>query len=79
MESNFPVVDMGLLQTEKRPEAMDKIKVACENWGFFELVNQGIGITIAKQAIKIRVPNCSDSSYIVVLLTVHEEVIERRR
>lgn len=37
MESNFPVVDMGLLQTEKRPEAMDKIKDACENWGFFEV------------------------------------------
>uniref|UniRef100_M1BE23 1-aminocyclopropane-1-carboxylate oxidase n=1 Tax=Solanum tuberosum TaxID=4113 RepID=M1BE23_SOLTU len=42
MESNFPVVDMGLLQTEKRPEAMDKIKDACENWGFFEVVNHGI-------------------------------------
>lgn len=42
MESTFPVVDMGFLQTEKRPETLDKIKDACENWGFFELVNHGI-------------------------------------
>ncbi|XP_059285756.1 1-aminocyclopropane-1-carboxylate oxidase-like [Lycium ferocissimum] len=42
METTFPVVDMGLLQTEKRAETMDKIKDACENWGFFELVNHEI-------------------------------------
>ncbi|OIT05792.1 PREDICTED: 1-aminocyclopropane-1-carboxylate oxidase-like [Nicotiana attenuata] len=42
MASTFPVVDLGLLQTEKRAETLDKIKDACENWGFFELVNHGI-------------------------------------
>ncbi|XP_009790903.1 1-aminocyclopropane-1-carboxylate oxidase [Nicotiana tabacum] len=42
MATTFPVVDLGLLQTEKRAETLDKIKDACENWGFFELVNHGI-------------------------------------
>lgn len=40
--ATFPVVDLGLLQTGKRAETLDKIKDACENWGFFELVNHGI-------------------------------------
>ncbi|KAF7801254.1 1-aminocyclopropane-1-carboxylate oxidase [Senna tora] len=45
MES-FPVVDMGKLKTEDRAATMDKIKDACENWGFFELVNHGISIEL---------------------------------
>nr|UHH90348.1 1-aminocyclopropane-1-carboxylate oxidase 1 [Gleditsia microphylla] len=38
----FPVVDMGKLITEGRAATMEKIKYACENWGFFELMNHGI-------------------------------------
>ncbi|KAI4311943.1 hypothetical protein MLD38_036806 [Melastoma candidum] len=38
----FPVVDMKKLDGDERGEAMDLIKDACENWGFFELVNHGI-------------------------------------
>jgi len=34
---NFPVVDMGNLNTEERGATMEKIKDACENWGFFEV------------------------------------------
>ena len=34
---NFPVVDMAKLNTEERGAAMEKIKDACENWGFFEV------------------------------------------
>ncbi|KAK2631129.1 hypothetical protein EUGRSUZ_L03357 [Eucalyptus grandis] len=41
MES-FPVINMENLNGEKRAITMDKIKDACENWGFFELVNHGI-------------------------------------
>nr|BAR72291.1 Aminocyclopropanecarboxylate oxidase [Nicotiana benthamiana] len=41
MES-FPVVNMELLNTEQRAATMEKIKDACENWGFFEVVNHGI-------------------------------------
>nr|BDC53227.1 aminocyclopropanecarboxylate oxidase 2b [Nicotiana benthamiana] len=41
MES-FPVVNMELLKTEQRAATMETIKNACENWGFFEVVNHGI-------------------------------------
>ncbi|KAK7412706.1 hypothetical protein VNO78_04264 [Psophocarpus tetragonolobus] len=44
--ANFPVVDMGKLNTEDRAAAMELIKDACENWGFFELVNHGISIEL---------------------------------
>ncbi|XP_070054551.1 1-aminocyclopropane-1-carboxylate oxidase 3-like [Nicotiana tomentosiformis] len=33
----FPVVNMELLHTEQRDAAMETIKDACENWGFFEV------------------------------------------
>lgn len=43
---NFPVVDMGNLNNEERSATMEIIKDACENWGFFELVNHGISIEL---------------------------------
>jgi len=36
---NFPVVDMGNLNNEERGATMEKIKDACENWGFFEVLS----------------------------------------
>lgn len=38
----FPVVNMEMLNTEKRAATLEKIKDACENWGFFEVINHGI-------------------------------------
>nr|AAF36484.1 1-aminocyclopropane-1-carboxylate oxidase [Prunus persica] len=38
----FPVVDLSQITGEKREAAMEKMNDACENWGFFELVNHGI-------------------------------------
>ncbi|XP_031384128.1 1-aminocyclopropane-1-carboxylate oxidase [Punica granatum] len=38
----FPVINMENLNGEKRAITMEKIKDACENWGFFEIVNHGI-------------------------------------
>ncbi|GAU22959.1 hypothetical protein TSUD_326880 [Trifolium subterraneum] len=39
---NFPIINLENLNGEKRNATMEKIKDACENWGFFELVNHGI-------------------------------------
>ncbi|XP_076915974.1 1-aminocyclopropane-1-carboxylate oxidase 3-like [Bidens hawaiensis] len=39
---NFPLINMEKLNGDERSVTMDKIKDACENWGFFELVNHGI-------------------------------------
>ncbi|WP_289404253.1 2-oxoglutarate and iron-dependent oxygenase domain-containing protein, partial [Escherichia coli] len=39
---NFPVIDLSKLNGEERASTMELIHDACENWGFFELVNHGI-------------------------------------
>ncbi|CAK7351555.1 unnamed protein product [Dovyalis caffra] len=38
----FPVIDLSKLNGEERKPTMEMINDACENWGFFELVNHGI-------------------------------------
>ncbi|XP_010270047.1 PREDICTED: 1-aminocyclopropane-1-carboxylate oxidase [Nelumbo nucifera] len=38
----FPVVDMEKLNGKERAATMEIINDACENWGFFELLNHGI-------------------------------------
>ncbi|CAK9137274.1 unnamed protein product [Ilex paraguariensis] len=38
----FPVINMEKLNGEQRAATMEMIKDACENWGFFELMNHGI-------------------------------------
>ncbi|XP_076959446.1 1-aminocyclopropane-1-carboxylate oxidase-like [Bidens hawaiensis] len=38
----FPVVDMEKLNGEERGATLNLINDACENWGFFEIVNHGI-------------------------------------
>ncbi|XP_044495830.1 1-aminocyclopropane-1-carboxylate oxidase-like [Mangifera indica] len=38
----FPVIDLSKLNGDGRSSIMEMIKDACENWGFFELVNHGI-------------------------------------
>ncbi|KAK8507728.1 hypothetical protein V6N13_140476 [Hibiscus sabdariffa] len=40
--ANFPVINLGNLNGEERAATMDQIKDACENWGFFEVLNHGI-------------------------------------
>ncbi|KAK8541662.1 hypothetical protein V6N13_137744 [Hibiscus sabdariffa] len=40
--ANFPVINMEKLSGEERAATMDQIKDACENWGFFEVMNHGI-------------------------------------
>ncbi|KAI8525035.1 hypothetical protein RHMOL_Rhmol13G0197100 [Rhododendron molle] len=42
----FPVIDMEKLNGEERATTMDMIKDACENWGFFELMNHGISVEL---------------------------------
>ncbi|NP_001280183.1 1-aminocyclopropane-1-carboxylate oxidase [Prunus mume] len=39
---NFPIINLEGLNGEGRKATMEKIKDACENWGFFELVSHGI-------------------------------------
>ncbi|XP_022970768.1 1-aminocyclopropane-1-carboxylate oxidase 1-like [Cucurbita maxima] len=38
----FPIINLEKLNGEERAPILEKIKDACENWGFFELLNHGI-------------------------------------
>lgn len=38
----MPVVDLGGLEGVNKKETMAKLRDACENWGFFQIVNHGI-------------------------------------
>lgn len=40
MEVAFPVIDLSKINSEEKGATMDVIKDACENWGFFEVVNE---------------------------------------
>nr|BAA33378.1 ACC oxidase [Cucumis sativus] len=38
----FPIINLEKLNGEERSSILAKIKDACENWGFFEVLNHGI-------------------------------------
>lgn len=42
----FPIINMEKLNGEERGLTMEIIKDACENWGFFELINHGISLEL---------------------------------
>ncbi|KAE9606219.1 hypothetical protein Lal_00025199 [Lupinus albus] len=43
---NFPVINLENVNGEERNAILEKINDACENWGFFELVNHGIPLEL---------------------------------
>ncbi|KAJ6832343.1 1-aminocyclopropane-1-carboxylate oxidase-like [Iris pallida] len=45
MES-FPVINMAKLDGEERGTTMQVLNDACENWGFFELLDHGISVEL---------------------------------
>ncbi|KAI3992703.1 hypothetical protein MKX01_021664 [Papaver californicum] len=42
MELSFPIINMEKLNDDERSSTMEIIHDACQNWGFFELINHGI-------------------------------------
>jgi aminocyclopropanecarboxylate oxidase len=50
---NFPVVNMEKLNGDERSSTMEIIKDACENWGFFELMNHGISAELMDAVEKL--------------------------
>ncbi|VAI18240.1 unnamed protein product [Triticum turgidum subsp. durum] len=51
--SSFPIIDMGLLAGEERPAAMDLLHDACENWGFFQVLDHGISTELMDEVEKM--------------------------
>ncbi|CAN6204626.1 unnamed protein product [Urochloa humidicola] len=51
--SSFPIIDMGLFAGEQRPAAMDLLRDACENWGFFQILNHGISTELMDEVERL--------------------------
>ncbi|KAL5710307.1 aminocyclopropanecarboxylate oxidase [Ranunculus cassubicifolius] len=49
----FPIINMENLNGEERAATMEIIKDACENWGFFELVNHSISYDLMDKVEKL--------------------------
>nr|AJW28690.1 1-aminocyclopropane-1-carboxylate oxidase [Rubus idaeus] len=63
---NFPVINMEKLNGEERTATMETIKDACENWGFFELVNHGLPIELldtVEKMTKEHYKNCLEQRF----------------
>ncbi|XP_062194763.1 1-aminocyclopropane-1-carboxylate oxidase 1 [Phragmites australis] len=51
--SSFPTINMALLGGEQRPAAMELLRDACENWGFFQILNHGISTELMDEVEKL--------------------------
>ncbi|XP_037448432.1 1-aminocyclopropane-1-carboxylate oxidase-like [Triticum dicoccoides] len=50
---SFPVIHMEKLETGERGATMGVIRDACENWGFFELLNHGISAELMDEVERV--------------------------
>ncbi|KAJ1699801.1 hypothetical protein LUZ63_008313 [Rhynchospora breviuscula] len=51
--ASFPVINMKKLEGEERGAAMDLLQDACQNWGFFEVLNHGISHELMDEVEKL--------------------------
>ncbi|KAL6556956.1 Aconitate hydratase mitochondrial [Orobanche hederae] len=59
--ATFPVINMENLDGQERAATMEVINDACENWGFFELVNHGIApefMDFVERLMKVHYEKC---------------------
>uniref|UniRef100_A0A0E0GDE1 Fe2OG dioxygenase domain-containing protein n=1 Tax=Oryza nivara TaxID=4536 RepID=A0A0E0GDE1_ORYNI len=64
--ASFPVINMENLETEERGAAMEVIRDACENWGFFEMLNHGIAHELmdeVERVSKAHYANCREEKF----------------
>uniref|UniRef100_A0ACD5XLY7 Uncharacterized protein n=1 Tax=Avena sativa TaxID=4498 RepID=A0ACD5XLY7_AVESA len=51
--SSFPIIDMGLLDGEERPAVMELLHDACQNWGFFQVLEHGISTELMDEVERL--------------------------
>ncbi|KAL6544711.1 Aconitate hydratase mitochondrial [Orobanche minor] len=64
--ATFPVINMENLGGQERAATMEIIDNACENWGFFELVNHGIApdfMDLVERMTKAHYEKCMEQKF----------------
>ncbi|KAI8024257.1 hypothetical protein LOK49_LG03G01133 [Camellia lanceoleosa] len=54
LKHSIPVIDLGGIDndTSGRVEAVERVREACERWGFFQVVNHGIEKSVMEEMIE---------------------------
>ncbi|KAL6549593.1 Aconitate hydratase mitochondrial [Orobanche hederae] len=64
--ATFPVINMENLDGQERAATMEVIDDACENWGFFEVVNHGIApefMDLVERLMKAHYEKCMEQRF----------------
>lgn len=50
---SVPIIDLQDIETNSslRVEVVDKIRNACQKWGFFQVINHGVGVEVLNEMI----------------------------
>ncbi|PON64102.1 Oxoglutarate/iron-dependent dioxygenase, partial [Parasponia andersonii] len=48
---SIPVIDLGGIEGQRRSKVVDQVRHACENWGFFQVVNHGIPVNVLEKTL----------------------------
>nr|AFZ76981.1 ACC oxidase [Boehmeria nivea] len=78
-QNTFPVIDMSKLNGEERASTMEMINDACENWGFFELMNHGIShelMDIVERLTKEHYRKCMEQRFKEMVATKGLEAVQ---
>ncbi|MFS7960220.1 putative flavanone 3-dioxygenase [Helianthus anomalus] len=50
---NLPIIDFAQLQGAERPRVLASLSKACQEFGFFQLINHGIGDEVTRKMIDV--------------------------
>ncbi|CAA7389779.1 unnamed protein product [Spirodela intermedia] len=53
MEKGMPVIDLAGLDGKRRKETLARFQDACENWGFFQVVNHGVATELVERTKRL--------------------------
>ncbi|XP_058083033.1 1-aminocyclopropane-1-carboxylate oxidase homolog 1-like [Magnolia sinica] len=52
IDIRIPIIDMEGVESDRRLEIVDEIRNASESWGFFQVVNHGVPVSLLDEMIK---------------------------
>lgn len=52
-EKSIPVIDLGGWEESRMAEVVGQVKAACEEWGFFRIVNHGVSLELMERMMRV--------------------------